>query len=101
QEPRGSCAGKRPDHDLPQRWLRRRQSHRRVVRVAQGRRSLLCYDRGRVCSTVGPLLGEPSMRLKRPTRDAVEFAVMGGLSVLALGIGLFGYARELIQALFG
>jgi len=41
------------------------------------------------------------MRLKRPTRDAVEFAVIGGLSILALAVGVFGYARELIQALFG
>lgn len=41
------------------------------------------------------------MRLKRPTRDAVEFAVIGGLSVLALAIGLFGYARDLLHALFG
>jgi len=41
------------------------------------------------------------MRLKRPTRDAVEFAVIGSLSILALAVGLFGYARELIRALFG
>lgn len=41
------------------------------------------------------------MRLKRPTRDTVEFAVIGVLSVFALAIGMFGYARELIQALFG
>lgn len=41
------------------------------------------------------------MRLKRPTRDTVEFAVIGGSSVVALAIGMFGYARELIHALFG
>ncbi len=41
------------------------------------------------------------MRLKRPTRDAVEFAVIGGLSVFALAIGVFGYLGELVHALFG
>jgi len=34
-------------------------------------------------------------------RDAVEFAVMGVLSIHALAVGVFRYARELIHGLFG
>ncbi len=40
------------------------------------------------------------MRLKRPSRTTVEFAVIGTLTVLTLAIGVLGYARELVAFMF-
>ena len=40
------------------------------------------------------------MRLRRPSRTTVEFAVIGALTVLSIAVGVLGYARELVAFMF-
>lgn len=40
------------------------------------------------------------MRLKRPSRTTVEFAVIGALSMLSIAVGVLGYARGLVAFMF-